>query len=401
MKKIGLFGGTFSPPHNGHLHAAKSFIDQVGLDLLYIMPANVPPHKEAPSVSAADRFEMCRLAFASLEKAEVSDLEIKREGPSYTVDTLEALADPDRELYMLCGTDMFLTLDQWYRTERICALATVVLSAREKDAKNEIDRASKNLKKQYGASVIILECEPFVVSSTDIRGRIASGEDTEGLLSRDVAQYIAEKGLYRPESDKKYRELLSKVEPLLDPFRFSHVRSVYEECLCLSDIFKLDPGKRDILLTSAILHDISKPYDKTGQEELAKKLGTALSKDDLASYPTIHAITGGPLAKKLFPDIATEEVINCVRWHSTGRADMTLVEKLLYLADFIEKTRKFDDCKLLRELFYNGIKQGKEPYSVLNEVMIKSFDLTVDDLSERGRFIHPDTLSAREFLRKS
>ena len=112
MTRIGIYGGTFSPPHNGHLAAARAFMEQMWLDILYVIPAAIPPHKQmAEPVSAADRLEMCRRAFAGMEGVYVSDMEIRRGGKSYTVDTLRELSGDDRRLFLLCGTDMVLTLD--------------------------------------------------------------------------------------------------------------------------------------------------------------------------------------------------------------------------------------------------------------------------------------------------
>lgn len=130
-KKIGLYGGTFSPPHYGHIRAAESFISGVELDELYVMPANIPPHK---MIDAGDdpkiRLEMCRAAFGDIPKVTVSDYEIEKSGVSYTIDTLEHLTENGEEVYLLCGDDMFLTLESWRRGEDILRTANIVLMRR-------------------------------------------------------------------------------------------------------------------------------------------------------------------------------------------------------------------------------------------------------------------------------
>lgn len=196
MSRIGIFGGTFSPPHNGHIRAAQSFISEVGLDRLLIMPANIPPHKEAPSAGADIRFEMCKIAFSSLDKVEISDIELKREGKSYTADTLSELSRDGDELFFLCGTDMFLSLENWYRPDVICSLATIVLSSRDGKNKREINRAARSLKKNLCAKVIILKSEPLEMSSTQIRDMIREGSDVSGMIPEALSDYIREKGLY-------------------------------------------------------------------------------------------------------------------------------------------------------------------------------------------------------------
>ena len=198
----------------------------------------------------------------------------------------------------------------------------------------------------------------------------------------------------------KYEILLEDVKTRLDDFRYNHVYSVYRESAALADIFSLEENDRDTLLTSAVLHDIAKPYDKKGQFELAEELGISITGDDKESYKTIHAITGAKLAKKLYPDDATEAVCDCIRWHCTGKADMKLTEKLLFLADYIEPTRKFDDCIALRKYFYSLLEDGIDRYEALDKALIFAYDLTIRQLIDDGANIHTETVKARNFLLK-
>ena len=130
--RVGIYGGTFSPVHNGHVAAAKAFMEQMWLDILYVIPTGVTPHKDMKGdATAKDRLEMCRLAFADVDGVIVSDLEMKREGKSYTVDTLRELYDPAGRLFFLMGTDMLLTLDTWREPEEIFRLCYPVYIRRE------------------------------------------------------------------------------------------------------------------------------------------------------------------------------------------------------------------------------------------------------------------------------
>ena len=132
--RIGIYGGTFSPIHNGHVAAAKAFMEQMWLDVLYVIPTYAPPHKEiAGSVTPYDRLRMCDLAFAGVEGVVVSDLEIRRGGKSYTVDTLRALSGEGDRLFLLCGTDMILSLDTWREPQEIFKLSYPVYIRREGD----------------------------------------------------------------------------------------------------------------------------------------------------------------------------------------------------------------------------------------------------------------------------
>ena len=199
-KRVGVYGGTFNPPHLGHVGAAEAFCRDALLDELIIMPDFLPPHKELSSaVSADDRLRMCELAFSHIEKACVSDMEIKRGGRSYTSDTLEALAEPDRELYFLCGTDMLLTLSEWYRPERIFELATICYVRRETDVETSllIDQKIDYYKRKFAAKIIKIEpIEVREVSSSEIRDAVR-GESSVNCIPENVLSYIKEKGFYR------------------------------------------------------------------------------------------------------------------------------------------------------------------------------------------------------------
>ena len=200
MTRIGIYGGTFSPPHNGHIAAAKAFMEQMWLDLLYIIPAALPPHKEMEvAVSAVDRLQMCRRAFSGMEGVWVSDLEILRGGKSYTSDTLRELCGADRRLFLLCGTDMILTLDEWHEPETIFSLSTPVCIRRESDpaAKEDLSRTIARYKAEYGVEVPVIDAPAVEVSSSEIRERLAKGLSADGLVPDKVGNYIKEHHLYQ------------------------------------------------------------------------------------------------------------------------------------------------------------------------------------------------------------
>ena len=197
--KTGIFGGTFSPIHNGHIKAAKAFLSELELDILYVIPDRIPPHKQ---ISGKDdpylRLEMVKKAFEGEEKIVVSDVELRREGKSYTVETLPEFTG-NGELFMLIGTDMFLSFDRWYRFRDIfemCTLVLMVRESRESTLRAAIDE-KKALYKSMGARICELEAEPFPISSTELREKIAAGEDTGDYLPKCVSDFIVEKGLYR------------------------------------------------------------------------------------------------------------------------------------------------------------------------------------------------------------
>lgn len=199
-ERVGVYGGTFSPPHIGHVHAAKHFIEQMRLDRLILIPAGIPPHKtRTESTPAEERLSLCRAAFSFSEKIHVSDMEIKREGKSYTADTLELLAKAGQELFFLCGTDMLLTLDTWYDPARIFRLSHIVCLERENDAAllAQMKKKAEDYRVRFNASVTFLSAPPLAMSSSEVRKRIKEGLAWEDAVPKEVARQIKEKGLYQ------------------------------------------------------------------------------------------------------------------------------------------------------------------------------------------------------------
>ena len=196
--RTGIMGGTFNPPHMGHINAARAAKKELSLDRLIFIPTGTPPHKEMAEHSATteQRLEMTRLAAKSVG-AEASDIEIRRKGKSFTVYTLRELHKkyPDDELWLIMGTDMFLSLETWFCFEEIFSLACIAAVPREDDDKSELLAYSDHLKKQYGAKTRVMETEALTVSSTELR----PGKDRKQLkkfLSPEVYDYIIRKNLY-------------------------------------------------------------------------------------------------------------------------------------------------------------------------------------------------------------
>jgi nicotinate-nucleotide adenylyltransferase len=198
--RVGIYGGTFSPVHNGHVAAARAFMEQMWLDILYVIPTGVTPHKDMKGdATASDRLEMCRLAFGGMEGVIVSDLEMRREGKSYTVDTLRELYDPDGRLFLLMGTDMLMTLDKWREPDEIFRLCYPVYVRRETDGELDapIVEKIKSYQEKYGKVVRRIVTPAIELSSTDVRAAVAEGFSIEGAVPPAVADYIHTHGLYR------------------------------------------------------------------------------------------------------------------------------------------------------------------------------------------------------------
>ena len=200
-KRIGIYGGTFSPPHIGHVGAAESFSRAIQPDELIIMPDFLPPHKQLDGkVSAEDRLEMSRLAFDHIKNVKISDLEIKRGGRSYTSVTLEELSSDESELYFLCGTDMFLTLGEWYRPEIIFKLATICFVRREFDVQNDhlIEKLKSEYTEKFGARIIPIDISAREISSSELRLALKNNSPyAREMIPTKVYDYIIRGGLYK------------------------------------------------------------------------------------------------------------------------------------------------------------------------------------------------------------
>ena len=199
MLRVGIYGGTFAPIHKGHVAAAKAFMEQMKLDYLFIIPAYLPPHKQVDSSdNPAYRLKMCELAFEGVDGVVISDVELKRGGKSYTYDTLKELVRPDTRLFLLCGTDMVLTFDTWYRFEDILKMCYPVYVRREDDPliTNKIVAKIGEYYQKYGVMFRRIITDSIELSSTQIREAVRNGEDISALVPEGVEKFIRDQGLY-------------------------------------------------------------------------------------------------------------------------------------------------------------------------------------------------------------
>lgn len=203
MLRVGIYGGTFAPIHNGHVLAAKAFMEQMKLDYLFIIPACMPPHKQIDAGDdPAARLKMCELAFHGVDGVVISDVELRRGGRSYTYDTLKELERPDTRLFLLCGTDMVLTFDTWYRFEDIFKMCYPTYVRREEDPllTNKIVSKIGEYYRKYGVMFRRVVTDPIEVSSTEIRKAVREGRDISGMVPPAVGEFILSHGLYKEET---------------------------------------------------------------------------------------------------------------------------------------------------------------------------------------------------------
>ena len=394
--RIGIYGGTFNPPHLGHLTAAECVFRMLKLDKLLLIPAGLPPHKALPagSPTAEQRLEMTRLACEQLglgEHAEVLDIELRREGKSYTSDTLAAIHErwPDAELWLLMGTDMFLTLQAWHEPETILKLAGIAAFGRtEADTEELFSIQREYLYKTYPVARIFTVTIPGVVdiSSTELRERLVKG-DGGHLLAPAVYGYILRNGLYGTAADMK-QLTLSQLRPValsyLKNKRIPHVLGTEQEAIRLALHYGADVNKARV---AALLHDCTKKLEMDDQMALCRQYGIQLDELEKTALKLLHSKTGAEIARDVFG--VDEEIYLAINWHTTGRAGMSLLEKIIYMADYIEPTRDFDGVDELRRVTYKDLDAGLE----------MGLSMTVEDMYRRGNPVHSATLAALDELR--
>lgn len=202
MKKLAIYGGTFAPVHNGHVAFALGYLRLENPDRLIVMPTFIPPHKRIDEADRPEcRLDMVRLAFEGLDsRIEISEYEINRAAPSYTVLTLEHFSSPDTELTFLCGSDMLLTLEEWYRAPDIFRLSRIAFARRTDGGEEYMERIAERreyFERVYGARIVELPLPVIDISSTELRAAVREGKSIEGLVPDKVNKYIIENRLYR------------------------------------------------------------------------------------------------------------------------------------------------------------------------------------------------------------
>lgn len=390
MAKIGVFGGTFNPPHLGHVLAAKEVKKALGLGKILLIPDGEPPHKEMAQGSPTPklRLQMVASAVAGDEDFQVLDLELRRPGKSFTSDTLKELKAqfPEDTLYLIMGTDMFLSLHTWHNPEEICALAVIAAMHRDAwDRTPELERQKKMLEQSYGARVELVVNERVEVSSSRVRRMLVMG-GAEKYLAPGVLELIRENGAYgvndnyKGLSDEKLKEVAIS---LLKKKRVNHVLGCAQTAQKLAKRYGQD---ETVAYRAGLLHDVTKAIDGEDQLLLVDKYGILIRDYERKNPKLLHAKTGAAVARYVFGE--SQAVVDAICWHTTGRPDMTPMEKIIYLADYMEPNRDFPGVEELRETTFRNLDEG----------LRLGLTLCIGELEREGKTVCKDSKDALAYI---
>ena len=389
LDRIGIYGGTFNPPHIGHIQAAKYALEQLKLDKLLLIPACLPPHKEMAegTENPAQRLDMLQLCLDGCSAMQVCDMELSRGGVSYSVDTVLQLREqyPKAELIMLMGSDMFAIFQSWKDYTTILQNASLGVFCRGDKGEKENLTQQKEVLQGEGATVYLLDNPVINISSTNLRRMLTFG-CADPFLHEAVADYIRKNGLY--ETDQSLRNLpMDRLEQvvvsLLNPNRVRHVLGCRDTAADLARHWGVDETDA---ARAGLLHDITKALDGPLQLTLCSCYGVGLDEFSHNNPKTLHALTGSLVAERIFGE--NKAVVDAIASHTTGKGNMNTLEKIIYVADYMEPNRDFPGVEELRSLAYTD----------LDKALKLGLEMTLSMLKTQGREISPGSYEALRWL---
>ncbi|CDD08878.1 probable nicotinate-nucleotide adenylyltransferase [Clostridium sp. CAG:349] len=378
MAKTIVFGGSFDPVHVEHTNILKAAVRELCADKVIVVPTKNPPHKSASKTPFSDRSEMARIAFSQVSaNVIVDDIENRNDGVNYSSDNLPVLEKKYGKFVYVIGGDSLLALESWHEPEFIVRNFEIAVFDRE-GYQSAKDKAAE-LNEKWNGKIRILEHVGKEVDSHTIRDRLMLKADVSGL-DENVERYIKSRNLY-----SEFFPYVDKAATYLDAKRLVHSKNTALVALSLNRNFcpKIDEDK---LLLAGLLHDVGKMYDKT---ELPNNIKNVIPKDSIGT-PVQHQFVSAEIVKNDF-HISDEDVLNAIRFHTTGRENMSRFEKLIYVSDLISYERNFQGVESLRKAVYNDFEKG----------FITCLTYSRDYVVETGREVYPLTDKAISFYKEN
>ncbi len=371
--KIAIFGGSFNPVHNEHILMAEGIVKELNLDKLLIMPTAIAPHKQSNAVvSGEHRLNMLNLAFKGCKNIEVSSYELDKGGISYSYQTVEHIKQVynPTELYFLMGSDMLENFPTWKNPEKIIENATLVLCER-RNGEFQTDKIINRVETEFNTKVIALDCFGGDISSTKVRVYKMLGLSLENLVPKAIENYIDDNDLYQGD---KYYEYIKNALPIK---RKVHTAGVILTALKYAKTLGVDKVKAEL---SALLHDVAK-------YELPENYPDLIEIKNLPE-DIVHQYLGYYIAKNKL-GVLDEAVLSAIKYHTTGRSNMSNLEILIYVSDLLEPSRKFSGVEGLRAEIDKDFSKG----------FVICLEEIVEFLKRSNKEVYPLTLDALNYYK--
>ena len=373
-----VFGGRFDPPHKGHIESLTSAVDTLNPDRTFVVPSHAA-YKHGQGSTDEERMRLCKLAFEPIPGVTVSDIELSGKSVSDTSSTLCALREeyPGAELFFLVGSDVLPRLIECETFRHVLPLCTLTVS--ERSGSDGI-ACAEQLTERFGAKITRIPGQPSAADSTLLRSLLSQRLGRE-FLSDSVYAEIIRLRLYGAQPELLW--LREQVDRYLKPTRIPHVRGCEAEAIRMAERWGVEP---DLAAEAGILHDVTKKLEYSEQLHLCERYGIILDAAEREEPKLLHARTGAYFAREVFG--VSDSVFSAIEWHTTGRENMTVLEKIVYLADMIEPSRTFPGVDELRAL----------AYSDLDAAMICGLTMSLSAVESHGAIPHERTKAALAYF---
>lgn len=389
-KKIGLLGGTFNPIHKGHINIAMSALSDYSLDEVWFIPNGCPPHKTIENdVSAISRYNMVKCATEFNNRLYVKDIELNANDYNYTYITLKKLSSKyvGYTFFFIIGEDSLVTFDSWNRPDEICRYASILVAARSKNTdilKNLISEYST----KYNTNFLYLNCNYIDISSSDLRNMLKNNDiNVNKYISENVLRYINEHFLYNniDISDYvPYADIMDDLRSILKPKRYEHTLGVMHTAINLGMRYDIPI---EVLRYAALLHDSAKSYKNDELKQFCENNNIPITMSEYKALHLLHGKVGAHIAKNKY-HITDTRILDSIIYHTTGRANMTILEQIVFVADYIEPGRhKANRLDEIRHMAYYDI-------NIATAMILQD---TISYLTDTGAYIDDKTNKTYEY----
>jgi nicotinate-nucleotide adenylyltransferase len=386
QKKIAILGGTFDPIHYGHLLLAQSVINQFDVEKVIFIPTGNPYNKEYYKVlDANQRQHMTSLAISDNEMFEVSNIDILRSGNTYSVDTItkiKSMYNEDTKIFFIVGSDYIKSLQNWKDIDKIFSLCEIIVAKRPNTQISNINQYI--LSSSYANKINVLEAPMLNISSTRIRNNVKNNESIKYLVPKEVESYIKLKNIYENYTKYDICKLKQKLSTVLSKKRYEHSISVAQTSSKIARHYKQDEEKAYV---AGLLHDYAKELNEEQMLEACKKININIEEYKTNHISLAHGAVGAKMVKHEL-NINDTEILDAITTHTLGCKDMSILQKIIYIADTIEPNRQVND---------KIVQITKLVYENIDKSLYLTIKLKIDYTIKKGKVPSPLALEILEY----